>query len=315
MFDSQPEQPAPPNSLFASGGASSGTSGGPTATAIEESYRYCRSVARSRAKNFYYSFLLLEGPQRDAMCAIYAFMRQCDDLSDEPAAVADKTKLRLAVAEWRLQLDQALAGQCEGNVIWPAFADAVRRYQIPHRYFHEMLEGILSDLEPSRIETFDQLYRYCYQVASVVGLTVIHIFGFRSPRALLLAEKCGIAFQLTNILRDVREDAEMNRCYLPQEDLDRFGVTRDQLLSGTEDDRFRALMKFEADRARSFYEKSAPLIDLIEPRSRRSLWALRAVYMRLLAKIEAREYAVLSQRLSVAKPVKIALLLWAFLPK
>ena len=281
---------------------------------LEQSYLYCRQIARDRAKNFYYSFLLLEKPQRDAMCAIYAFMRVCDDLSDDPAA-ADPRQVRLSVLEWRMQLDRALAGEAADHPVWPAFADAVRRYSIPHYYFHEMIDGILSDLEPAAVETFQELYRYCYQVASVVGLTVIHIFGFRSIRALLLAEKCGIAFQLTNILRDVREDAQMERVYLPAEDLARFHVTLAQIRSGSEDENFRQLMQFEAERARSFYSESASLMDLIEPKSRRSLWALREIYLRLLGKIETSRYAVLSRRISVAKPMKIAILLQAFLPK
>ena len=281
---------------------------------LETSYAYCRGIAKKRAKNFYYSFLLLEKPQRDAMCAIYAFMRECDDLSDNPAT-NDKARLRLAVTEWRLHLDRALLGEVEGNPIWPAFYDSVERYRIPHRYFHEMIDGILSDLEPAEMQTFDELYRYCYRVASVVGMTVVHIFGFRSSKALMLAEKCGIAFQLTNILRDVREDAEMDRIYLPQEDLVRFDVTREQLRSGVEDEHFQALMRYEASVARSYYEASAPLMDLVEPKSRRSLWALRAIYMRLLSTIEANGYKVLERRISVPKAVKIALLLRAFLPK
>lgn len=284
---------------------------------IQQSYAYCREIAKARAKNFYYSFLLLDRNQRNAMCAIYAFMRECDDLSDDPgedAGAAPSTR-RQAITEWRLRLDRALAGEVESHPIWPGFRDAVERYRIPHRYFHEMIEGVLSDLEPSAIDTFDQLYQYCYRVASVVGLTVVHVFGFRSPRALLLAEKCGIAFQLTNILRDVREDAEMDRVYLPQEDLDRFGVTREQLRVGTENDQFRSLMRFEADRARSYYEVSAPLIDLIDRRSRRSLWALRGVYLRLLREIEQADYGVLSRRISVSKAEKLTLLFRAFLPK
>lgn len=279
-----------------------------------DSYAYCRRVAKARAKNFYYSFLLLNRRQRDAMCAIYAFMRQCDDLSDDPQAT-DPAKRKQALADWRMQLDRAFAGEVEAHPVWPAFHDAVERYRIPHRYFHEMIDGVLSDLEPSAIETFDQLYRYCYQVASVVGLTVVHIFGFRSPKALLLAEKCGIAFQLTNILRDVREDASMNRIYIPREDLERFHVPAEQLRVGMEDDRFRTLMRFEGERARSYYEVSVPLIDLIDAGSRRSLWALRAIYMRLLARIEAADYSVLTQRINVSTPVKLSLLFWAFLPK
>src|SRR6185437_10224803 len=279
---------------------------------VEASYRYCRGVAKGRAKNFYYSFLLLDKPQRDAMCAIYAFMRHCDDLSDDPA-VADKAQLRHSVALWRMQLDRALHGEVEGSPIWAAFHDTVRRYAIPHRYFHEMIDGVLSDLEPRQMQTFDELYRYCYQVASVVGLTIIHIFGFRSPKALLLAERCGVAFQLTNILRDVREDAGMDRVYLPGEDLARFQVSVEQLRSGKEDGPFRDLMRFEGNRARAYYDESAPLSGLIEPKSRRSLWALRQIYLRLLGRIEDANYSVLTRRINVPKHTKIALLLRAFL--
>lgn len=282
-----------------------------TLISVEQSYRYCREVARRRAKNFYYSFLLLEKPQRDAMCAIYAFMRQCDDLSDDPAA--DKSKLPERVAVWRMELNNALHGSVDSDPIWPAFHDAVQRYAIPHRFFHEMIDGIASDIEPRQVQTYAELYRYCYQVAAVVGLTVVHIFGFQSVKALLYAEKCGIAFQLTNILRDVREDALLGRTYLPREDLDRFAVPLEQLRSGKEDEPFRDLMRFEAARAREFYEQSAPLLDLIQPTSRRSLWALRQIYMRLLSRIENANYSVLSRRINVPGRTKLTLLLRAFL--
>jgi len=211
---------------------------------LEESYTYCVRVARSRARNFYYSFLLLSPPQRRAICAMYAFMRYCDDLSDDES-VADRAQ---AIARWKGDLDAALEGKFSGHPVWPAFHDAVQRYKIPHQYFREMIAGVSSDLEPRRIRTFDELYKYCYQVASVVGLTIIHIFGFDSKDALKLAEKCGIAFQITNILRDVREDAVNNRIYLPAEDLQRFGVTAEELASGDESERFRQLMAFEAAR-------------------------------------------------------------------
>jgi phytoene synthase len=281
-------------------------------TTVEQSYRYCRKIAKARAKNFYYSFLLLEKPQRNAMCAIYAFMRYCDDLSDDPST-RDTLKLQMSIAQWRMDLNHALDGDVEGNPLWPAFYDTVQRYSIPHRFFHEMIDGILSDVEPRAMQTFDDLYRYCYHVASVVGLTIIHIFGFRSIKALLLAEKCGIAFQLTNILRDVREDAELGRVYLPLDDLARFGVTVEQLRRGTEDDAFRKLMGFESARAQAYYEESAPLMQLIEPKSRRSLWALRAIYLKLLARLEEAHFAVLSRRLNVPTGTKVALLLQAFL--
>ena len=277
---------------------------------VEDSYRHCRTVARTRAKNFYYSFLLLDKPQRDAMCAIYAFMRRCDDLSDHPVT-NDTKKLRESIAIWRVQLDRVLAGNVEADPIWPAFHDTVQRYSIPHRFFHEMIDGIASDIEPRQIQTFDELYRYCYQVASVVGLTIIHIFGFQSVKALFFAEKCGIAFQLTNILRDVREDAQLGRVYIPAQDLDTFGVSADQLRLGKEDARFRELMRFEAKRARGCFNESAPLIELIEPKSRRSLWALREIYLRLLSNIEKADYSVLTRRINVSTPAKIALLLRA----
>ena len=277
------------------------------ALSVRRSYRYCRYVARKRAKNFYYSFLLLGKPQRNAMCAVYAFMRYCDDLSDDPAAT-DKEKLHEAITQWRVELAHALQGEYGENPLWPAFHDTVQRYRIPHRFFHEMIDGITSDLEPREIQTFDELYRYCYQVASVVGLTIIHIFGFTSIKALPLAEKCGVAFQLTNIIRDVREDAQLGRIYLPLEDLQRFSVTADQLRSGKEDARFRDFIRYEAGRARQYYEDSAPLMDLIEPGSRRSLWALRAIYQRLLTRIEAADYAVLSSRINVPAASKLMLL-------
>jgi 15-cis-phytoene synthase len=261
---------------------------------IERSYDYCRRVARKRAKNFYYSFLLLSAQQRKAMCAIYAFMRYCDDLSDEPGAT------RAAMERWRGELEEALEGRFSGHPVWPAFHHTVRRFGIPHDYFREMIAGVASDLEPRRIETFDELYRYCYQVASVVGLTIIHIFGFDTRRALPLAEKCGIAFQLTNILRDIREDAERERIYLPREDLCRFDVSGEDLRSGKHTEAFVRLMRFEAARARSYYEESMPLLDLVHPRSRSSLWALITIYSRLLERIERTGYDVLSRRVRLS---------------
>jgi phytoene synthase len=258
--------------------------------AVERSYVYCRKVARSRARNFYYSFVLLSKPQRAAMCAIYAFMRYCDDLSDEPGAT------RSAIERWRADLDAALQGHFSGHPVWPAFHDAVARYAIPHGYFHEMIDGVASDLDPRRFETFDDLYRYCYQVASVVGLTVVHIFGFESPAALPLAEKCGIAFQLTNILRDVREDLENGRLYLPAEDLRRFGVTEGDLRAGTRTPAFLQLMRFESARARAYYDESRPLLALVHRPSRPSLNALIGIYSALLDRIEREDFDVFRRR-------------------
>jgi phytoene synthase len=267
---------------------------------VQESYAFCERVARREAKNFYYSFLLLAPEQRQAMCAIYAFMRYCDDLSDDES-VADRAG---AIARWRKDLETAFAGRAPEHALWPAFIDAVARYRIPHIYFFEMIEGVSSDLEPRRIQTFEDLYAYCYHVASVVGLTIIHIFGFDSPDALKLAEKCGVAFQLTNILRDVREDAEKDRVYLPQEDLERFKVIK--LTERSEP--LRQLLEFEAQRARQYYRESAALLAMVHARSRPSLRALIGIYSRLLDRIVASNYDVLAKRIRVPTWEKIRIL-------
>ena len=255
---------------------------------LDQSYAYCRAIARARARNFYYSFLLLERDQKNAMCAMYAFMRFCDDLSDEQGGSLS------AIAQWKTEMDAALKGQYSQHPLWPAFDDSVRRFRIPRQYFYDIIAGVSSDLETRYIETFDELYRYCYLVASVVGLTTIHIFGFDSPEALLLAEKCGIAFQLTNILRDVREDAQNGRIYIPAEDLRRFDTDLH-----TNNSNFIGLMEFETARARDYYEESRPLLDLIHKRSRPSLWALIQIYRRLLDRIERSNFDVLERRISL----------------
>jgi phytoene synthase len=261
---------------------------------LVESYAWCRQVARRRAKNFYYSFVLLSHEKRNAMCAVYAFMRYCDDLSDEPGAS------REPLVGWKSALTGAMAGRFDAYPAWPAFHDAVKRFAIPQQYFYEMIEGVSSDLEPRRMATFEELYRYCYQVASVVGLAVIHIFGFRSQEALPLAEKCGIAFQLTNILRDIGEDAARGRVYLPAEDLDRFAVATEGLQQGGCGENFSRLMQYEIERARCYYAESAPLVGLVEPASRPSLRALVGIYSRLLDRIEQVHYDVFSRRVSLS---------------
>ena len=264
---------------------------------LEASYAFSRRIARTRARNFYYSFLLLSREQRDAMCAIYAFMRYCDDISEGEGAS------REGIERWRRDLDLTLEGHYGENALWPAFHDTVKRYRIPRDYFHQMIEGVSSDLEPKQLQTFDELYRYCYQVASVVGLTIVHIFGFDSPDALPLAEKCGIAFQLTNILRDVREDLENRRIYIPQEDVRKFGGDL-----AKHDERFVRLMSFEAQRARAYYDESRPLIALVHPRSRPSLWALIEIYRRLLGRIERSNFDVLDKRIRVPTWEKLSIL-------
>jgi 15-cis-phytoene synthase len=275
--------------------------------ALAESYAFCRGVARKRARNFYYSFVLLPREQSDAMCAIYAFMRYCDDLSDEPGAS------REAMERWRGALGDALAGKFDEYPAWPAFYDTVQRSRIPHDYFFQMIEGVTSDLEPRAFQTFDELYRYCYQVASVVGLCTIHVFGFESPEALPLAEKCGVAFQLTNILRDLAEDAARERVYLPAEDLRRFGVDSHELRNQQPGEALRRLMEFEAGRARAYYQESQPLVGMIHKRNRPALRALIGIYSRLLTRIEERNFDVFTERVSLSAAEKCWIVLRAWM--
>jgi phytoene synthase len=231
-------------------------------------------------------------------------MRYCDDLSDDEG-VSDRAG---SIARWKQDLQAALSGQAPDHALWPAFTDAVKRYNIPHEYFFEMIEGVGSDIEPRRIQTFDELYDYCYHVASVVGLTIIHIFGFDSSAALPLAERCGVAFQLTNIIRDVREDAEKGRIYIPAEDLARFKVDPEDLRTPQLSPALRQLLAFEAQRARQYYVDSAPLVPMVHERSQASLRALIAIYSRLLDRIAGSQYEVLSQRVRVPTWEKVWIL-------
>ena len=271
-------------------------------TALAASYEYCVAVARARAKNFYYAFLVLPEQKRLAMCAVYAFMRECDDLSDEAGATRER------LAEWRGELDAALAGHAGPHPVWPAFLDVMRRYEIPTRYAHEMIAGVSSDLDPRHVETFDDLYRYCYLVASVVGLTTIHIFGFQDPRAPLLAERCGIAFQLTNIIRDAGEDARNGRLYLPAEDLRRFDVTLEALRGERTPEEVRRLLAMEGERARAYYDEARPLIGMMAEDSRPALWALIEIYSRLLQRIHERRYDVLPGKIRLTTAEKTGVL-------
>jgi phytoene synthase len=265
---------------------------------------FCRRIARNRARNFYYSFLLLSREQKDAMCAIYAFMRYCDDISE-----GAEPRRAQAIEQWRPRSRfEALAGNGGRK---PAVARVSRhRAALPDSpsILPRNDRGRQLRLEPRQIETFDELYRYCYQVASVVGLTIIHIFGFDSPDALPLAEKCGIAFQLTNILRDIREDSENHRIYIPSEDIRKFDADL-----AKRDDGFLRLMRFEAERARGYYDESRPLIELVSVRSRPSLWALIEIYRRLLDRLEQSNFDVLARRIRVPTWEKLAILARAML--
>lgn len=271
---------------------------------VESSYRRCQQLARERARNFYYAFWLLPKPRRDAFCAVYAFMRTCDDVADGDASGAEKAVL---LRQWRAILDRALSGDCRDHWILPAFQDAVQRYAIPAEYFQELIAGSEMDLSIRSYRTFHDLYQYCYRVASVVGLCSLEIMGYRDPAAKKLAEQCGVAFQLTNILRDLREDAATGRIYLPLEDLERFHYSPQELAAGVYNGAFLELMRFQIERARGYYEKAAPLIAMVEPESRPALWTLISVYRGILEVIARNQGNVFSRPAALSDMEKIAI--------
>jgi squalene synthase HpnC len=279
----------------------------PSELDLRNSYAECNRIAREAHSSFYLAFFGLRKPKRNALCALYAFMRLIDDVSDEPGDLESK---RRGLARWRAMLDEAVSGNTAGHVVLPALADTIARFQMPTRYFHDLILGAEMDLTIDSYATFDRLSEYCYRVAGTVGLTCLHVFGFRDQKAPDLAERLGLAFQLTNIIRDVRSDYEMGRVYLPQEDLDRFGC-RAEDLGGPLTDKLRSLLEFEADRAWRFYEEGAPLVRQIDPDSCATLWALIRTYSTLLARIEEREFDVFSSRISVSSAEKIQYLLTA----
>ena len=271
---------------------------------LDVSYRYCREVARKRARNFYYSFVVLPREKRDAMCAVYAFMRYCDDIADDPDLRLDRAKMLEA---WRRSLDNAAEGRCDDSPILPAFRDSVSKFEIPLEYFHDLIDGASMDLSVGRYATFDQLYGYCYKVASVVGLVCIHVFGFDCPDAKKYAEYCGIAFQLTNILRDLKEDAAGGRVYLPEEDLRAFKYSADDLISGVRDERFSRLMRFEVARARGYYTAALPLVEMVHGSGRPGLCAMIEIYFSILEAIERKHYDVFDNSISVPRGRKVAI--------
>ena len=273
---------------------------------IAASYRCAAVVARSRARNFYYSFVALPAEKRRAFCAVYAFMRYCDDISDGCETVPEKQRM---LAAWRAQLDAAARGEFNGSPILPAFHDAMARFSIPAEYFHWIIDGAEMDLSIDHYDTFEDLYQYCFRVASAVGLVSLQIFGYSDQRAKQFAEQCGIAFQLTNILRDIKEDAAMGRIYLPDEDLARFHYTAEDLRQEIRDDRFLALMNYEADRARRYFLQGRNLLALVEDSSRPALWAMIEIYGRLLERIAQRRFDVFGApiRLAPAEKALVAL--------
>jgi len=279
---------------------------------LSDSYTLCQQITRRSGSSFYYSFLLLSKPQRQAMCALYAFLRHTDDLADSVAPLGER---RAALVRWRASLAAALEGRYDDPTL-PALADVVRSYAIPVGYLTAAIDGAERDLTCARYETFEQLEEYCELVASMVGLACLRIWGCTDRAADPLARRCGVAFQLTNILRDLAEDASLGRIYLPQEDLDRFDYSVEDLRAGVRDDRFRRLMRFEIARNEQMYAEGASLERWLEPRERRVFASMTAVYRALLTEIKRRDGDVLSQRvrLSSWRKMRIATRFLLFRP-
>jgi squalene synthase HpnC len=293
---------------------------GPHSSAtVAESYEACHRIARASRSNFYYAFFLLPKPQRDALAALYAFMRLIDDVSDENQSLLAKQR---DLAKWRAAFDEAVTGHSqvfdgtaamplpseasygEAEVL-PALVDTMQRYKMPARYLHDLISGAEMDLTIQAYPTFDRLREYCYRVAGTVGLTCTHVFGFSDARALDLAEKLGLAFQLTNIIRDVHQDYKLGRIYLPEEDLQRYGVSPEDLGRSEATLGVRELLRFESERAWQFYEEGSALLGLIDADSRGALWLLVHTYSALLSRIESVDFAVFGERVRLSKAEKM----------
>ena len=290
-------------------------------------YSVCKGITRAAAKNFYYAFLVLPRRKREALCAVYAFMRRCDDITDDPSTSLPERRQKLDI--WLDELHRAQQGYPTDDAILLALTDAQRRYTIPAGLLDELAHGTAMDVELSELaaqhpttpgltvqyETFEDLRQYCYRVASVVGLVCIHIFGYRDPAAEELAERCGLAFQITNIIRDVKEDASLGRVYLPQEDLAKFNLTAQDLLGTPDPERFRPLLAIEADRAREFYRSGVELIPYVSEDSQPALWVLITIYSALLEKIAQKQYDVFSAKVALSRWEKLRVLGQGFLKR
>jgi phytoene synthase len=265
-------------------------------------YARCARITRQASSNFYYAFMLLPLERRRALYAVYAFCRFVDDIADDDS-ISDPAAM---LTRWRDELGNVFAGT-PTRPVSRALAENTARFNIPRRYFEEVIDGVEMDLSQRRYETFDELSLYCRRVASAVGLICIEIFGYSNPGTRVYAEKLGLAFQLTNIIRDVREDAGRGRIYLPLEDLRRFGVTESELLDGVYNDRFRALMAFESERARGFYRAAADALPSEDRPSMLSAEAMRLIYSALLEQIVRSEYRVFDRRHRLSTPRKLYL--------
>ncbi|MGA7220857.1 MAG: phytoene/squalene synthase family protein [Candidatus Sulfotelmatobacter sp.] len=314
----------------------------PVPAQLTMAYSVCRGITRRSAKNFYYAFLVLPKRKRQALCAVYAFMRRCDDIADDASLSPEERRTRLDA--WLDALHRAQQGQPSDDPILLALTDTQRRFTIPAGLLDELAMGTAMDvmdpqatdpqaMHPQAVssekspannsvpalivhyQTFEDLRLYCYRVASVVGLVCIHIFGYRDPAAEPLAERCGLAFQLTNIIRDVKEDAAMGRVYLPEEDMAKFGLSIADLLPASDTVRIRPLLEMEANRAFDFYQSGDQLMAYISEDSRPALWVLVNIYRKLLQKIAARQYDVFSGKISLTVGEKLRVLAKGFLQR
>jgi len=265
---------------------------------LEQSFQYCRSLTQRKAGNFYFSFLTLPRAKRDAMCAIYAWMRRLDDLADDASS---PQHARGSLEQWRTHTQAALKTpppitHPQPPLLWPAFIDTVNRYRIPPRYFEEIVEGALMDQEITRYTTFEELYHYCYRVASVVGLVCLRIFEYTNPQAEQKGEWLGIAFQLTNILRDVGEDAGRGRIYIPRENMRRYGVLEKDILNGRWSESLHELLKSFAEQAEEYYLRAHSLESLVSREARPTLRIMTEIYHGILMEIQKMNFHVFGQR-------------------
>ena len=279
---------------------------------LELAYADCRNITRREAKNFYYAVVTLPQEKRKAIYAAYSFCRQCDDSVDEAASPEAKLS---ALADLQVNLALAYEGR-PATPVFLALADTADRYDIPQEYFSEIIRGVESDLVKTRYQDFDELREYCYRVASVVGLVCLQIFQYPpqdGAAAREYAVDLGLAMQLTNIVRDVREDWSMGRVYLPQDEMARFGYTEEQLAAGIRNDAFVELLRFQGQRARAYFRSGFRLLPYLSRRSRACPAALGAIYSRVLDRIEASGYDVLGERriaLSGSEKARIAARAW-----
>jgi len=287
-------------------------------------YSVCKGITRMAARNFYYAFLVLPRRKREALCAVYAFMRRCDDITDDPKLGLPERRQQLET--WLDALHRAQQGTPTDDAILLALTDAQRRYAIPAGLLDELAHGTAMDVEEAEASmqtgsgvihynTFEDLRLYCYRVASVVGLVCIHVFGYRDPAAEPLAERCGLAFQMTNIIRDVKEDAGLGRVYLPEEDLAKFNLTLSDVLSVSDPSRLRPVLALEADRAREFYVSGEELIPYVSEDSQPALWVLITIYRGLLEKIALKQYDVFTARVALSTWEKLRILGKGFLKR